>query len=287
VDGAAEIDIRGDQGVIRNLSGQPAQWRRFECTGPMPPNAPNFRFAGVDGRGHQQLLRAPQGGSPAVIRIEDTQGGSEGYTFDLFWSLNGGYNGGYNPGPPPPVVTEDRYRGGGSRRYTTEQAVTLCQDAVRRQAQTTYRGRGIEFLETRLDDQPGRNDWVVGSVNLIRRGNAPEERMRFSCSVNFGTGEVRSVEIQPVGERYHGGSDRQGAQRAMDTCQQAVRTRILRDGEARIEFTSIHMDDQPGRNDWVVGSVRAERGRGFDSFSFSCSVDLRDGDVRSVDLTRR
>jgi len=36
-----------------------------------------------------------------------------------------------------------------------------------------------------------------------------------------------------------------------------------------------------------VGTVRADRGRGFDSFNFACSVDLRDGDVRSVDLTRR
>src|SRR3982074_944430 len=56
VDGAAEIEIRGDRGVIRNLSGQPAQWRRFECTSPLPPNPADFRFAGVDGRGHQELV---------------------------------------------------------------------------------------------------------------------------------------------------------------------------------------------------------------------------------------
>jgi len=40
----------------------------------------------------------------------------------------------------------------------------------------------------------------------------------------------------------------------------------------------------PGRNDWVVGNIRASRDRGFDTLNFSCSVDLRDGDVRSVDL---
>src|SRR5438445_5478473 len=112
VDGAADVDIRGDQGVIRNLSGQPAQWRRFECTGPLPANAPGFRFAGVDGRGRQQLVREPRNGSPAVIRIEDPQGGSEGYTFDIFWG------GGYDRNPPPPP----------SRRFTTEQAVATCQD---------------------------------------------------------------------------------------------------------------------------------------------------------------
>jgi len=293
VDGAAEIDVRGDQGTIRNLSGQPAQWRRFECTSAMPPNAENFRFAGVDGRGRQELLRAPQNGSPAVIRIEDPQGGSEGYTFDMTWGGNGGgFPGPVTRVPERPMPPDERYRDGdrnrgGFRRFTTEQAVSACQDSVRRQALTTYRGRGIEFRETRLDDQPGRNDWVVGMVDVLRRGNAPEQRMRFSCSVNFDTGQVRSVDIQPVGDRLRGGFDRGGSQRAIESCQQAVRSRVLRDGEARVEITSIRMDDNPGRNDWVVGTVRADRGRGFDSFNFACSVDLRDGDVRSVDLTRR
>ena len=44
-----------------------------------------FRFAGVDGRGRQELVRDPRNGGAAVVRIEDSQGGSEGYTFDLFW----------------------------------------------------------------------------------------------------------------------------------------------------------------------------------------------------------
>src|SRR5487761_2280306 len=51
VDGAAEVEIRGDDGVLRNLSGQPPQLRQFDCSRPMPPNAPGFRFNEVDGRG--------------------------------------------------------------------------------------------------------------------------------------------------------------------------------------------------------------------------------------------
>src|SRR4051812_16804777 len=77
VDGAAEVSIRGDEATLRNLAGQPAQWRRFQCTGPMPSNPADFRFAGVDGRGRQELMRDPrQGGGTAVVRIEDPQGGS-------------------------------------------------------------------------------------------------------------------------------------------------------------------------------------------------------------------
>ena len=38
VDGAAEVEIRGDNAVLRNLKGQPPQWRRFECNAPLPAN---------------------------------------------------------------------------------------------------------------------------------------------------------------------------------------------------------------------------------------------------------
>src|SRR5882672_8688822 len=101
VDGAVEVEVRGDQGVLRNLSGNPPQWRRFECTGPLPSNPAEFRFAGVDGRGRQELVRDPRNSGSAVVRIEDRDGGAEAYTFDLFW---GGYStssqGGYNPNYP-------------------------------------------------------------------------------------------------------------------------------------------------------------------------------------------
>ncbi len=106
VDGAAEVEIRGDRAVLRNLDGQPPQWRRFICNAPMPPNPPGFRFAGVDGRGRQTLTRMPEGGSPAVVRIEDPPSGSEGYTFDITWQM-GGYSAAPPPPPPPPGRRDD------------------------------------------------------------------------------------------------------------------------------------------------------------------------------------
>jgi hypothetical protein len=112
VDGAAEVEIRGANAVLRNLSGQPPQWRRFECTSIMPPNPGDFRFSGVDGRGRQQLVASPQNGGAAVVRIEDPDSGSEGYTFKVTWS---GYP--TTQGYPPPQdrgfgAPDDRaYRG--------------------------------------------------------------------------------------------------------------------------------------------------------------------------------
>jgi hypothetical protein len=109
VDNTAQVEIRGTSATLRTLAGQPAQWRRFECTGAMPANPANFRFSGVDGRGRQELVREPRNGGVAVVQIEDKDGGAEGYTFDINWDARGPEAGGYpNAGPAP---------GGGQPNY--------------------------------------------------------------------------------------------------------------------------------------------------------------------------
>jgi hypothetical protein len=97
IDGSAEVEIRGDRAVLRNLAGRPPEWRRFECNSIMPPNPADFRFQGIDGRGRQTLVRDPRGGGAAVVRLDDPQNGTEGYTFDIMWS-----GGGFAPAPPIP-----------------------------------------------------------------------------------------------------------------------------------------------------------------------------------------
>ena len=96
VDGVAEVEINQTQGRIRTLSGQPSRWRRFECNQPIPANA-DIRFRGIDGRGNQALVSDPRRGGSVIVRIDDPQGGAEGYTFDLEWGGRGGYGGGYGP----------------------------------------------------------------------------------------------------------------------------------------------------------------------------------------------
>jgi hypothetical protein len=283
VDGAAEVEVRGDTGNLRNLNGQPPQWRRFECTAPMPPNPGNFRFTGVDGRGRQELVRGPDGGGPAVVRIQDPESGAEGYTFDLTWGGGDRTDRGY---PPP----QDRFQPRPGLRVTTDQAVRACQDSVRQQAYDRFHSGNVAFRRTRLDDNPGRQDWVMGVMD-IRRGYDRDESFRFSCSVDFDSGRVRSAQIDPMDrDRPQGGvgdADRQGSRLAMDSCERAVEDRVRRDGYQHVDFVSIRMDDRPGRNDWIVGNVRADVRMRSDSFNFSCSVDLRDGDVRSVDVRRQ
>jgi hypothetical protein len=278
VDGVAEIEIRGDLGTIRNLAGNPAQWRRFQCSAPLPRNPAEFRFQGIDGRGRQDLVRDPRNGGAAVVRIEDPKGGSEGYTFDLIW-------GGVEMRPP------DRVPERVPRRFTVEQAVSVCQDSVRNQVRDRFRGRRVEFLNTRIDDNPGRNDWVIGMIDVFG-GQVGQERFRFSCSVNFDTGMVRSVQVDPMDDRR--GPDRPSrrftVEQAVGVCQDSIRRQAEdRFRGRRVEFVNSRIDDNPGRNDWVIGMIDVFRGRDYSEgrYRFSCSVNFDTGVVRTADIDPR
>ena len=277
VDGAAEVEIRGDFAVLRNLAGRQPQWRRFECSAPMPPDPANFKFQGVDGRGRQQLVRDPRGGGPAIVRIDDPDSGSEGYTFDITWARGGGYS--ELPPAPPPFP-------GGNRRFTAEQAVDICRDAVRQQAMDRFHTSDIRFRRINLDENPGRNDWVVGVID-VRFGYDREEPYRFSCSVNFDTGRVRSAEIERLEERGGPGPGT-SVTPGIESCQRAVEDRLRNDGYDRVSIREIRVDDRPDGADRVLGLAEAEgRYRRPDTFDFSCTVNLERGTIRSVDVNRR
>ncbi len=164
VDGVAEIEINGDQGRMRTLSGTPAVWRRMQCNQPLPQNPLDFHFSGVDGRGRQTLLRDPASNrGTAVVRIEDPDGGREGYTFDIEWRGAGasGYRG---DGP-------DRGRGGGVDRPDDRNRDGVDQgrnDGFRRDRDGRWNDE-IRFS--------GRGD---GDFNNFR---GPDERL-YDCNVS-------------------------------------------------------------------------------------------------------
>ncbi len=69
----------------------------------------------------------------------------------------------------------------------------VCQDSVvDRLNKDGY--RYITFDRTAQDDSPGRNDWVTGIV-YGKRGSR-NDRFNFTCSVDFGSGRVRSVDVR-------------------------------------------------------------------------------------------
>src|SRR5260370_32312066 len=241
VDGVAEVEVGGDSAIWRNITGQAAEWRRFECNGPMPANMRNFRFAGVDGRGRQELLRDPRNGGVAVVRIEDPQSGSEGYTFDLFWEGGAG-----NP------VTQDRNRPDNrndypravvpGRRFSADEAIGDCQQAVRQEAAQRFRTPNIVFRGTAFDSN--RRDAILGMVD-VRQGNR-EEMYRFSCLVDFDNSRIRSVQFDAADGGRRGWGNGRPNNPWLQTCQLAGEDRLREYGHGRIEFLSISEDRAAG-----------------------------------------
>lgn len=273
VDGSADVEIRGARGLLRTVSGQPAQWRRFECSAPIPSNPGGFRFSGVDGRGRQELIQDPsRGNGAAVVRISDSSGGGQGYTFDLEWRGTGSYSG---PAGQP--------IGGRNRWASPKEAARACEEAVREKANQQYGLREIDFGGLNADDNPGRNDRITGSFEARRENR---ETYRFSCSVDLDNARVRDVEISQ-GRREAGNSDRSGRDNAISACQRAAEQKIQRDGYRNVEFGSLNADSR--RNGWIVGAARAQRGnngRPYD-FEIGCSMRPDNRNVRSLKVSRR
>ena len=220
VDGSAQVEVKGDRATLKNTGGQAPQWRRFECTGPLPSNPANFRFEGVDGRGRQTLVRDPRNnGGAALVQIEDSQGGAEGYTFDLFWgnepAVTGSFQGGRGPGGsggdrndrdfrPPPDGRPSEGGGfrGDRRRMPDDQAFDICRRSIRDQAVMRFRTPNVDIRNIAVDNNPGRRDWIMGDVAVPRRFGRLD-LYHFSCSVNFDTGEVRSAHIDQFEQRSY------------------------------------------------------------------------------------
>jgi hypothetical protein len=209
VDSVAEVEVSGTEARVRTLSGSAANLRRMDCTGPLPRNPADFRFQGVDGRGSQQLIRDPRQGGRAVVRIDDRDGGREGYTFDLLWSNNGTWdnsasnfpNGGINDtndglyGRGNSRGNRGDWRGqgrGGLSAANAGVAMRACQSEVgNRIRQSGY--SDIQFLDVDFDNNRNRPDWIMGSARAVQTfGN---DQFNFTCRVDLSSGRLGDVRV--------------------------------------------------------------------------------------------
>jgi hypothetical protein len=175
VDGIADVEIQGSQGRIRTLSGGAANFRRFECNQAMPMNPANFRFQGIDGRGRQTLVSNPDGRRGAVIRLEDSKGGREGYTFDIFWNGNGGggnFGGGNrgnndNDGWDNNGRGNNRWANGGWGNSNGNGWSNDWDDQIRFQGRGDGTFRGVQGRRYNLNDCVATIDRRGGDVTLF------------------------------------------------------------------------------------------------------------------------
>jgi len=88
LNGSAEIDILGPTGNLRSLTGEPLGWRRFACTGVLPPNPDGFQIHLASGRGRLELLRHPllDGGGPASFRLKSGLAFPEVFVVEISWT---------------------------------------------------------------------------------------------------------------------------------------------------------------------------------------------------------
>ena len=189
VDGVADVQIRGNQGYLQTKAGMPAQWVRLKCNQPLPRNPNNFRFAGVDGRGKQYMVRNPaQNNGVAVIRIEDTRNGYEGYTGDIMWNGGsnnggggggwwndnwnggGGWNGGNQPYPPP---------GNG----WSNNIVPNCQNNIRNKVRQKINNAQVNFNGQPSRNQGGAFVMVDGTAN-IRDNQGRMGQISYHCTMH-------------------------------------------------------------------------------------------------------
>ena len=283
VDVAAEVEIYGDTAQLRTLGGQPSQWRRLECNRSMSSNPTDFKFAGLDGRGRQTLVQDPrQGQGVAIVRIEDSKGGSEGYTFEVQWRggtapASGSFPGSYFP-------RGAGYQAGGA--YTPPaQLVTSCQNAVRDRAVRDYGVRALAFGDITADTTSGRQDRLVGTFET--GGLTGRDSYRFACQMDQNSVQVRSVELtrapsggllSPVGTAHN----------ILRACQDAATVRTQQNGFSDVMVRWADSDNRPGRQDRVEGTVSARGRDGYQYFiDFSCLMDRNSGEVRSVDVRQR
>jgi len=81
------------------------------------------------------------------------------------------------------------------RRFTTDEAIQSCKDSIQQEAHGRFGAANIVFRETSIDNNPGRNDWVNGSIAVKTSRWRPREVYRFSCSVDFASGRLRTAHI--------------------------------------------------------------------------------------------
>lgn len=215
VDGVAEVEIHGDWGLLRTLQGSPATWVRLDCTQSLPNNPGDFRFKGIDGRGRQTLIRDPRyTGGVAVVRLEDPQGGSEGYTGDILWNGGDSHWGGGGNWSSGGSGWNDPWQGSNNYSGTDyKSAVAICRNQV-------SRVRSI----------------APNNVSVERNGGNGESprgwELRFRANGNYGQNIEGNCTVSRSGQlllfNVNGGSynDRVSTGQAMEVCEREVERRL-------------------------------------------------------------
>jgi hypothetical protein len=71
---------------------------------------------------------------------------------------------------------------------------------------------------------------------------------------------------------------------AVHQCGEAAEGQLRRNGYSDARVVNANVDDQPGHNDWIYGTLTGRRGPSSENFSFACSVDFEGQRIGAVNV---
>jgi len=184
VDDAAQVQMRGDQIIVRTDSGKRSFDQGSVCNQPLPFHpVDDFRVTAEKGRGHVLYVNPPlrRNNYTGTVRIEDPQRGGDSYELVVAWRNTGGL--------PAPVASADPYP------YYDE--TRACQDRVRGDFLSRNRD-GDAYLE--FTGVPARDD--LGASRERIRGEAfarnryETRALTYECVLNDRTNRVVTADYE-------------------------------------------------------------------------------------------
>jgi hypothetical protein len=180
-----------------------------------------------------------------------------------------------------------------------------------------------DLAEVAISGDEGRIRTLAGSPSIWRRfecsGPIPARPGDFRFRGIDGRGRVnlvrdprdnRGIAVVRIDDRkggregytfdleWRGGDDRPGRSGfddrgsrnlagAIQSCHDAVTSRLNRDGFRDVRFQSTSTDDRRGRDRGISGTLTARDGRNTAAFDFACAIDLRSGRIGDIEVVRR
>ena len=192
VDRTADVEIRGDQATLRDVSGRTPLFERFECTGPIPQAPVDMGIRAIEGNGRMTLTRDAYNGGVALVRVNNDTSREGIYTFDVYW------NSIPSPATPPPSDYSYNYNYTYGNTYGDADRSTMDDDAIqacRSSAENRIRSQGyrrVRFGTANVN--PQRSDEVVTGSATADRDNGMDS-FDFTCRVNQ-DGQVRRLDVR-------------------------------------------------------------------------------------------
>ena len=164
-------------------------------------------------------------------------------------------------------------------QISADDALRICQDAVRHDAPGRDRPSNVVFRSLKVDQDKGARGQIEGTFVL----EGEEKQHTFACLVNLTTGKLEQAQVdsRKISISSEGSAEPAVPGSASEKCLRAVRKQVRNHGYIAVSFNPPSVDEASSS---VTGRATAETGGNKNTFEFSCKMDPGTGSVQSVKL---